>query len=88
MRYGADYLNAGYEVEHEGKSAPNAPYSYYCLLLACLLPEVFPIPDSRFPIPYSPHTPHPTPHTLLPTPCSLFPDNSSTFPNKPFPFPE
>ncbi|WP_131827140.1 hypothetical protein [Moorena producens] len=38
VRYGADYLNAGYKVEDEGKSAPNAPYA------------LFPIPDSRFPI--------------------------------------
>ncbi|NEP28654.1 hypothetical protein [Moorena sp. SIO3I6] len=27
MRYGADYPNIGYEVEHAGKPAPNAPYS-------------------------------------------------------------
>ncbi|NEO49747.1 MAG: hypothetical protein F6K55_38875, partial [Moorea sp. SIO4A3] len=26
VRYGADYLNPGYKVEDEGKSAPNAPY--------------------------------------------------------------
>ncbi|NER86992.1 hypothetical protein [Moorena sp. SIO3A2] len=26
VRYGADYLNAGYKVQDEGKSAPNAPY--------------------------------------------------------------
>ncbi|NEO49746.1 MAG: hypothetical protein F6K55_38870 [Moorea sp. SIO4A3] len=36
VRYGADYLNPGYKVEDEGKSAPNAPYALfpipYCLL--------------------------------------------------------
>ncbi|NEO36237.1 MAG: hypothetical protein F6J90_07845 [Moorea sp. SIOASIH] len=26
VRYGAGYLNTDYEVEHEGKPAPNAPY--------------------------------------------------------------
>ncbi|NEQ85503.1 MAG: hypothetical protein F6K26_36960 [Moorea sp. SIO2I5] len=34
VRYGADYLKAGYKVQDEGKSAPNAPYW---------------TPDSRFP---------------------------------------
>ncbi|NEP33674.1 MULTISPECIES: hypothetical protein [unclassified Moorena] len=48
VRYGADYLNAGYKVEDEGKSAPNAPYALFPI------PDSrFPIPDSRFPIPYS-----------------------------------
>ncbi|NEQ17841.1 MAG: hypothetical protein F6K44_30735 [Moorea sp. SIO3E2] len=43
VRYGADYLNAGYKVQDEGKSAPNAPY-WTCLLplASCLLPT----PDS------------------------------------------
>ncbi|NEO49454.1 MAG: hypothetical protein F6K55_37280 [Moorea sp. SIO4A3] len=36
MRYGADYLNPGYELKNKGKSAPNAPY--YCSL--------FPVPCS------------------------------------------
>ncbi|NEQ86074.1 MAG: hypothetical protein F6K26_40120 [Moorea sp. SIO2I5] len=43
-------------VEHEGKSAPNAPYSYFCLLplASCLLPLALGVPpDSRFPIPDS-----------------------------------
>ncbi|NEO96963.1 MAG: hypothetical protein F6K56_45480 [Moorea sp. SIO3G5] len=40
MRYGADYPNIGYEVEHAGKPAPKAPYS-----------TRLPIPDSRFPTP-------------------------------------
>ncbi|WP_287267569.1 hypothetical protein [Moorena sp. SIO3A2] len=26
VRYGAGYPNTGYEVEHDGKPAPNAPY--------------------------------------------------------------
>ncbi|WP_293120220.1 hypothetical protein [Moorena sp. SIO4G3] len=27
VRYGADYPNAGYEANNQGKPAPNAPYA-------------------------------------------------------------
>ncbi|NEQ17486.1 MAG: hypothetical protein F6K44_28690 [Moorea sp. SIO3E2] len=27
VRYGADYLNPGYEANNKGKSAPNSPYA-------------------------------------------------------------
>jgi len=37
VRYGADYLNAGYKVEDEGKSAPNALLP----LASCLLPLAY-----------------------------------------------
>ncbi|NEQ87942.1 MAG: hypothetical protein F6K26_50635 [Moorea sp. SIO2I5] len=56
MRYGADYPNIGYEVEPQGKPAPNAPYAawYASTELIVVVPDSrFPIPDSRFPIPDS-----------------------------------
>ncbi|NEO40983.1 MAG: hypothetical protein F6J90_33490 [Moorea sp. SIOASIH] len=56
MRYGAGCPNTGYEVEHQGKPAPNAPYAtwYASTELIIVVPDSrFPTPDSRFPIPYS-----------------------------------
>ncbi|WP_158517653.1 hypothetical protein [Moorena producens] len=49
VRYGADYLNAGYEANNQGKPAPNAPYLRNSLLpVPCSL---FPVPCSLFPAP-------------------------------------
>ncbi|OLT59897.1 hypothetical protein BJP37_13590 [Moorena bouillonii PNG] len=56
VRYGADYSNIGYEVEPQGKPAPNAPYAawYASTELIVVVPDSrFPIPDSLLPIPYS-----------------------------------
>ncbi|NEO15857.1 hypothetical protein [Moorena sp. SIO3F7] len=39
VRYGAGCPNSGYEVEHEGKPAPNAPYATKnSYIISCLLP--------------------------------------------------
>ncbi|NEP65771.1 MULTISPECIES: hypothetical protein [unclassified Moorena] len=56
MRYGAGCPNTEYEVEHQGKPAPNAPYWtwYASTELIIVVPDSrLPIPDSRFPTPYS-----------------------------------
>ncbi|EGJ29396.1 MULTISPECIES: hypothetical protein [Moorena] len=41
VRYGAGCPNTGYEVEHEGKPAPNAPYAPYATFPYCLLPIAY-----------------------------------------------
>ncbi|NET68857.1 MAG: hypothetical protein F6K63_32480, partial [Moorea sp. SIO1G6] len=37
VRYGADYLNPGYEAKNKGKSAPNTPYAFNLQPTECLL---------------------------------------------------
>ncbi|WP_424103525.1 hypothetical protein [Moorena producens] len=59
VRYGAGCANTDYEVEHEGKPAPNAPYGTWYASTELIIV----VPDSRLP----------TPDSRLPIPCSLFP---------------
>ncbi|NEQ82230.1 MAG: hypothetical protein F6K26_18825, partial [Moorea sp. SIO2I5] len=51
MRYGAGCANTDYEVEYEGKPAPNALYAAWYASTELIV--VVPDPDSRFPIPDS-----------------------------------